>query len=186
MKKKYYEVLKYNELFYKTGNNNILNGYLSENYKVIRDYKAIGTLLRKISFSSICDLGCGTGILLKFIREELGEHIIPYGFEYNPIAIELLKTEVLPGFASNFICTDINLITILPRVDVVIAMLGSDYQKHLLKLLQGVPYIIFRLAKEKKNFNLQEKFIKSVRAFDFIDESSYSPYHIYRLIGNHL
>lgn len=179
--KKYFEKLKYNELYTNTANENILNGYTSTDYKIICDYKAIVNLLKKIKFSSICDLGCGTGILLKYIQEEIGSKIEPFGFEYNPVAFNILISKIFPNHKDNFQCIDINKLKRIPMTDVVIVMLGCDYQKKIYRLINNTKYVIFRLTKEQKYYNLHQKYMTEFNSMKLIGEESLSSYHYYRL-----
>ena len=55
----------------------------------------------------IIDLGCGNGMLLNFILQFSGYHLIPYGIDLNKEAIQQAKTDVLPEYADNFIAGDI-------------------------------------------------------------------------------
>lgn len=50
----------------------------------------------------IIDLGCGNGMLLKFLLQFSGHHLMPYGIDLNKEAIQQAKTDVLPEYADNF------------------------------------------------------------------------------------
>lgn len=156
---KYYERRHYNELFEETGNLNVLNGYLQEDYREIRDYRTVVYLLRllnkkeEFTVSSVIDIGCGNGLLLKYIRESIGEDIIPYGCDYNALAIELLKEQVLPQFAGNFTHEDVNQITRVIDQDVAIIMHG-DYSWNRLSITS--PYIILRIRENLDDHPMKE------------------------------
>ena len=55
----------------------------------------------------IIDLGCGNGMLLNFLLQFSGYHLIPYGIDLNKEAIQQAKTDVLPEYADNFTAGDI-------------------------------------------------------------------------------
>lgn len=106
---KYYESNNYNKLYKETGNLSTLNGYGSSDYRKIPDYHKVYELVRELGgISSICDLGCGSGLLLKFLIEKLGSNIVPYGYDYNPVAIEELIKYVWKEYTDNFRCYDVN------------------------------------------------------------------------------
>ena len=56
----------------------------------------------------IADLGCGNGMLLKFIVTFSGHNLVPWGNDVNDEAIDEAKRTVLPDYATNFSIGDID------------------------------------------------------------------------------
>jgi SAM-dependent methyltransferase len=142
---KYYERRRYNELYAETGNLNILNGYRRQDYRQIPDYHAVVSLLKTLplpEIKTIIDIGCGNGLLLKYIRESLKKDLIPYGCDYNPLAIEVLKTQVFPELAENFTQRDVDTMTETIDQDVALLMHG-DYTWNRLQITS--PYLVLRI-----------------------------------------
>lgn len=52
--------------------------------------------------SHVLDLGCGNGLLLRFLRLHTSPGITPYGVDWLAESIRTVKEAVLPEFASNF------------------------------------------------------------------------------------
>lgn len=50
---------------------------------------------------AVLDLGCGNGVLLKKIRDRIGETVVPFGLDVGPIQIGHAR-DLFPGFSSNF------------------------------------------------------------------------------------
>lgn len=90
----------------------------------------IDSLLRPYSINTIFDLGCGTGYLLKLLVERR-PNLVPFGVDANPVALEVLATEVLPSFAGNFETKDWDLDEITIRTDAAILMSGTVSVRHL-------------------------------------------------------
>ena len=157
---KYFERRQYNDQYAETGNLNILNGYRQTDYHDIPDYRTVVYLLRHLlkklphsSIESIVDIGCGNGLLLAFIRESLGTDIIPYGYEYNPVAIEVLKTKVFPQFAENFSQKDVDTLTHPIDQDVALIMHG-DYDWNRLSVTS--PHLIVRMRIHLEDHPMEE------------------------------
>lgn len=56
----------------------------------------------------ILDIGSGNGMLLKFILEFSKHKLIPFGIDLSVKAIKMAQEEILPQFADNFLCADLD------------------------------------------------------------------------------
>ena len=62
-------------------------------YLVVNFFNKVGSLLSNISFESMLDVGCGEGILLAHIREDLvGKRV--FAMDISPIEIETAKKNI--------------------------------------------------------------------------------------------
>jgi SAM-dependent methyltransferase len=188
---KYHEKRRYNEIYAETGNPNILNGYQQEDFRKVRDYHSVVYLLRGLRISSIIDMGCGNGLLLKFMREQLGESIVPYGYDYNPLAIEMAKSQVLPEFADNFSEQDVEAITWPIEQDVAVIMHG-DYAWNALAITS--PYLLLRIREDLDRREVAEELkrrwvddlerLERSRRLELIDSKISTKRHSFRLYEN--
>ncbi len=81
-----------------------MNGY----YKPpLEKYLSILSLIDRDG--KIIDLGCGNGMLLKFLMDISGHKLAPWGVDFNGKAIKQAREEILPEYAGNFILSDIEL-----------------------------------------------------------------------------
>lgn len=78
----------------------LLNGHKKEDIKFL--LKIYNSLLPHIKGGRYLELGCGTGILCKFISLFSRKKIIPYGVDKNPEAISFARKNNLK-FMNNFI-----------------------------------------------------------------------------------
>ena len=102
---RYYIINGYNEEYKKTKDLNTLNGY-SNPKSTVEDYNNVLSLFKQINVESIYDVGCGSGLLLKYLYDNLPYKFIPYGLDYNELAINELKSKVFPEYKENFIIKD--------------------------------------------------------------------------------
>lgn len=56
----------------------------------------------------IMDLGCGNGMLLKFLQRFSGHQLVPFGIDHKELPIVQARTEVLPEHVANFQVADVN------------------------------------------------------------------------------
>lgn len=195
---KYFERRRYNEIYEETGNPNILNGYRQEDYRSIPDYHTVVHLLRTLPLESgvtIMDVGCGSGLLLKFIQETLledpGIHVVPSGCDYNPTAIQVLKEEVFPHHHQRFTVEDVDTLDRPIDADVVLLMHG-DYAWNQLTITS--PYLILRIrehledhpmAPEKKKPILEaNERILETRRLKLLAQKASTYRHSFRLYEN--
>ena len=88
-----YKWFKKNERFFSTE----MNGY---NYMPIDSY--LFTLFFINRNGKVMDLGCGNGILLKFLMTFSSHSLIPFGVDLNKKAIRQAKEVLLPRYKDNF------------------------------------------------------------------------------------
>ena len=69
----------------------------------------------------ILDLGCGNGLLLRYLCEFLGRKVIPFGVEARPRAVEEAKRAVLAKYAENIECCRVDEYEPEDSYDVIIA-----------------------------------------------------------------
>jgi tRNA1(Val) A37 N6-methylase TrmN6 len=55
----------------------------------------------------ILELGCGNGMLLRYLCEHSNHQLIPFGVDIDPRAIKTARTTILPEFAGNFCVGDV-------------------------------------------------------------------------------
>jgi tRNA1(Val) A37 N6-methylase TrmN6 len=55
----------------------------------------------------ILELGCGNGMLLRYLSERSENRLTPFGIDIDPCAIETARTVILPDFADNFRVGDV-------------------------------------------------------------------------------
>jgi len=72
-----------------------VNSYLSTLPLINRDGKII-------------DLGCGNGMLLRFLMEFSGHSLIPHGIDIKKEAIDVLISRIIPEYNGNFSVCDVN------------------------------------------------------------------------------
>jgi len=153
-KLKYYESNKYNENYEKSKNLTQLNGYNTIESS-IKDYSLILELANDLkNIKTICDLGCGSGILLKYLINNLQYNFIPYGYEYNELAIQELKKLVLPDYVDNFYNIDFNLLKEVKYSLVIFMFNETNIQDKI-----HADYLIVRTRINSKN-NEDDNFIK--------------------------
>jgi SAM-dependent methyltransferase len=78
------------------------NGYLSPPVDIYRGFLPL--IARS---GTVLELGCGNGMLLRYILEHSSHAIVPFGVDLDRRAIEVARTLVLPGYADNFLVSDI-------------------------------------------------------------------------------
>jgi 2-polyprenyl-3-methyl-5-hydroxy-6-metoxy-1,4-benzoquinol methylase len=54
------------------------------------------------------DLGCGNGMLLRYIKDFLDKPITPYGIDISDNCITLAKNKIFPDYSENFRLCDVN------------------------------------------------------------------------------
>lgn len=54
------------------------------------------------SGGKVLELGCGNGLLLRYLFDHSPQVIVPYGVDINPRSIETAKASVFPCFAEHF------------------------------------------------------------------------------------
>ena len=91
---------------------------------------SVWLLLRHLSIGTLFDVGCGTGSLMKRVVERL-PHLTPFGVDANPMALDILRTEVLPEFASNFHLLNWDEEELRIDTDAVILMAGTVSARHM-------------------------------------------------------
>lgn len=92
-------------------NLNLLNGY-EENPKDI--YFNFLKIIEKLEVKNDCkiiDLGCGNGMLVKFIKQNLKLNVIPFGVDFLEKSIVQAKTIIHPDYATNFRVSNISEVT---------------------------------------------------------------------------
>lgn len=77
----------------------LLNGWKRENPRLI--LQVFGAIALFVKDGNYLELGCGSGILCKFLFLFSGKEIIPYGVDINSEAVKLAKKNN-PEFADNF------------------------------------------------------------------------------------
>ena len=57
----------------------------------------------------ILELGCGNGMLLRYLMDRSGQALVPFGVDLDPLAIETANTIILPKFSRNFSLADVRI-----------------------------------------------------------------------------
>lgn len=78
------------------------NGYLSAPTHI---YRGFLPLIRQSG--RILDLGCGNGLLLRYLVEHAGHDLVPYGVDLDAAAVDVARTVVLLAYAANFQVEDV-------------------------------------------------------------------------------
>ena len=134
----------------------------------------------------IMDLGCGNGMLLKFLIKFSGKQLEPFGIDHNEECIYQAVSEVLPEYAQNFrICDIINYYFLENSFDIIIANPFHTYTKYSIaeftkQCIESLNYsgrLIYRIHDDVlENINIET--IEDIEDFSrFIKNSEMKAYH---------
>ncbi len=97
---------------------------------------------------TIIDLGCGNGLLLRYLLEKCNHNLIPYGIDWLEKSISQAKKEVLPEFADNFTVGNVKEIA-FDKFDYVLAdpesVSDKDFSAYLEKCIASTNHILIFL-----------------------------------------
>lgn len=93
------------------GNFNSINGYETNPKDIYSNFLKIIEKLEVKNDCKIIDLGCGNGMLVKFIRQNLKLNVIPFGVDFLEKSIVQAKTIIHPDYATNFRVSNISKVT---------------------------------------------------------------------------
>jgi 2-polyprenyl-3-methyl-5-hydroxy-6-metoxy-1,4-benzoquinol methylase len=124
----------------------------------------ISTLPLISTDGKILDLGCGNGMLLKFLMEFSERDLIPYGIDYKKECIEYLQKKILPEYKDNFKITEIKEFDFIDApYDIIITNPFycypevNEFKEKLLSVLNKDGIIIYRIHNDVlENFNIKE------------------------------
>ena len=68
----------------------------------------------------ILELGCGNGMLLRYLREQANHRLTPFGVDIDIRAVETARTTILPDFAENFVVGDARFYDDARKFDIVL------------------------------------------------------------------
>lgn len=68
----------------------------------------------------ILELGCGNGMLLRYLGERSGQHLTPFGADLDRHVIETARATILPDFADNFRVADVRTYNDDRKFDIVL------------------------------------------------------------------
>lgn len=78
------------------------NGYLTPPYDIYEGF------LRLVDQAGrIVDLGCGNGMLLRYLLDHSPHALTPFGLDLDPRCISIARSSVFPEFAGNFFVGDL-------------------------------------------------------------------------------
>ncbi len=169
-----------------------LDGYFGEESSARRnaekDYVSLFKLIENLNIKTIFDCGCGSGSLLKYIISR--KPLIPYGIDFNPIALDILKKEVLPEYQNNFELKNWHEQKIKVDQDLCIIMTSVLDIEYTTNLDLTTKFIAFRESKHNsESFPGFENYLNTFEAKKYLklEKISQSPvleehtWHIYKI-----
>lgn len=152
---------------------------LSGDYRKCRDYQYVYELIVHFLGQEarrnlkVIDLGCGSGMLLKFLDDRLT--ITPYGLDFNFLSVEIAREILFPAFRSHFFEGLVCSYKFSRKFDIIIVELG-----HISHDFDRIDYFLDHLRKRGllvlKYFNLKNfgqntglvNWEKDLRALDYV------------------